>query len=159
MRTPVRVTEHKSDNRAYNFMYIEILSPRYGGDRNLESIGMITFQQTAGENFWYGRNFEVRTDNVNKLKKFTKLASFIAKNSSYDSKPSEILKLIGADEHVFYENDFLSKSKNGQNLYKVIVNGGHYTDIVASSEKLAQKQLDKLNIANSTLEFVKVVAL
>lgn len=159
MKTPVRTTVIKSQTREYNLMHIEILSPRYGGDKYLEPIGMITFQQTAGEDSWYGRGFEIRTDNINKLKKFTKLASFVAKNSHSDSTPSEILELIGADQHVFYESDFVSKSKNGQNLYRVIAQGGHYTDIIAPDEKDAQKQLDKLNIANSTLEFRQKVVL
>ena len=159
MKTPVRTTVNKSQAGPYNLMHIEILSPRYGGNNHLESIGTITFQQTIGEENWYGMNFEVRTDNINKLKKFVKLAAFVAKNTSYDSQPSEVKKLIGADEHVFYESDFVSLTKNGQSLYRVIASGGHYTDIIASSEKLAQKQLDKLNIAGSTLEFRQMVVL
>jgi hypothetical protein len=159
MKTPVRKTVNKSQAGPYNLMHIEILSPRYGGDRYLESIGMITFQQTIGEDKWYGMNFEVRTDNINKLKKFTKLAGFVAKNTSYDSQPDELLNLIGADEHVFYESDFFSKSKDGQSLYRVIAQGGHYTDIIAPDDKTAQKQLDKLNIAGSTLEFRQKVVL
>lgn len=160
MRTPVRTTVIKSQTGEYNLMHIEILSPRFGGkDYYLEPIGMITFQQTVGENSWYGRSFEVRTDNINKLKKFTKLADFVSKNTDYSTQPYKLKELIGADEHVVFEGDFVSVSKDGQSLYKVIVNGGHYRNIIASSEKLAQKQLDKLNIANSTLEFSKLVVL
>jgi hypothetical protein len=159
MKTPVRTTQHKSQAGPYNLMHIEILSPRYGGDKYLEPIGMIAFQQTIGEDRWYGMSFEIRTDRVSNLKKFTKLAEFIAKNSSSDSQPGELKELIGADEHVFYESDFVSLGKNGQNLYRVIAQGGHYTDIIAPDEKSAQKQLDKLNIAGSTLEFRQKVVL
>ena len=159
MKTPVRKRVNKSQAGQYNLMYIEILHPRYGGDKYLEPIGMITFQQNIGEGKWYAMNFEIRTDNINKLEKFYRLAKFIAKNTLSDSQPDEVLKLIGADEHVFYESDFVSKSKDGQNIYKVIVQGGHYSDIIAPDEKKAQKILDKLNIANSTLEFNKVVVL
>lgn len=159
MKTPVRTTINKSHTGEYNLMYIEILSPRYGGNNHLEPIGMITFQQTVGEDKWYGMNFEVRTDKVSNLKKFTRLASFIEKNTDYKSQPDEIKKLIGADEHVFYESDFVSKSKNGHSLYKVIANGGHYSNIIAQSEKRANGILAKLNIAGSTIEFIKVVEL
>lgn len=159
MKTPVRTTVIKSDNRAYNFMHIEILSPRYGGTNHLEQIGMITFQQNSGEDSWYGKTYEIRTDSIKNLKKFTKLIEFVAKHTSYNSKPSEILELIGADEHVFYGSDFVSKSKDGQNIYKVFAQGGHYSDIIAPDEKTAEKLLKKLNIANSTLEFSRVVAL
>jgi hypothetical protein len=41
----------------------------------------------------------------------------------------------------------------------VIAQGGHYSDIIAPDEKTAEKLLKKLNIAGSTLEFVRVVAL
>jgi hypothetical protein len=159
MRTPVRTTVIKSQTGEYNLMHIEILSPRYGGIDYLEPIGMITFQQTVGENSWYGRSFEVKTDNIAKLKKFTKLADFVSKNTDYGTQPYKLKELIGADEHVIFESDFVSVSKDGQSLYKVIVNDGHYRNIIAPDEKKAQKILDKLNIANSTLEFVKVVAL
>jgi len=141
-------------------MHIEILSPRYGGTDYLEPIGMITFQQTIGEDSWYGMNFEIRTDNINKLKKFTKVAEFIGKNTNYDSQPKEVLELIGADEHALFEGDFVSKSKIGQRLYKVMIGSSqHYKNIIARSDEDATKQLNKLDIANSTAIFSKVVVM
>jgi len=159
MKTPVRTTVHQSTAGPYNLMYIEILVPRYGGNNHLEPAGMITFQQTIGENSWYGLSFKVETDNVKHLENMTKLAKLIKKNFSYDVQPQQILEFIGADEHVFYESDFVSKSKNGQSLYRVIASGGHYTDIIAPDYKVANKMLKRLNIANSTLEFKKRVSL
>ncbi len=159
MKTPVRTTVVKSQTGEYNLMKIEILSSRYGGINHLEPIGMITFQQTVGEDSWYGISFDIRTDRISNLKKFTKLAEFIDNNTDYRTQPDELKELIGADEHVVYESDFVSKSKDGQNLYKVIAQGGHYSNIIAPNDKRANGILSKLNIAGSTLEFVKVVEL
>ena len=157
MKTPVRTTVFTSGN--YRNMHIEILHPRYGGKNHLEPLGRITFQQNIGEDSWYAKNFEIRTDNVNNMKKFVKIAEFIGKNTNYDTQPDELKKLIGADEHTYFEGDFVSLSKNGQRLYKVLASGGHYTSIIAPTDKAAQKQLDKLNIANSRVEFYKEVKL
>jgi hypothetical protein len=141
-------------------MHIDILSPRYGGNDYFEPIGTITFQQTVGEDKWYGMTFNISTDNVAKLKKFTKLAEFIGKNTSHDSLPAEVLKLIGADEHTLFEGDFVSKSKIGQRKYKVMIGGSqHYKNIIARSDEDANKQLKKLNIANSTAVYSGVVVL
>jgi len=141
-------------------MHIEILSPRYRGNDFLEPIGTITFQQTIGEDNWYGMSFEVSTDSVEKLKKFTKVAEFIAKNTDYKTQPEEVLKLIGADEHKIFDHDFVSKSNIGQRTYKVMVNGNqHYKNIIAKDDQDANKQLKKLNIANSEIVYSGVVVL
>lgn len=155
--TPVRTLTNTSGK--YNMMTIEILHSRYGGKNHLEPLGTVTFQQNIGENKWYGMNFEIWTDNANKMKKFTKMVEFIGKNTHYDTQPDELKKLIGADEHVYFESDFVSLSKNGQRLYKVLAEGGHYSSIIAPDDKAANKELKKLNIANSRVEFYKEVKL
>lgn len=159
MKTAIRTTVNHSSAGAYNHMHIEILVPRYGGTNYYECGGTITFQQNAGEEKWYAMNFEILTDNISHLKKFTKLAEFIKKNSTYSSQPDEIKKLIGADEHIFYKSDFLSLSKNGQNFYKVIAQGGHYSNIVAPNENDANRQLVKLNINGASIEFNEKIVL
>jgi hypothetical protein len=156
MKTSVRTTVRKSQTENYNRMSIEILSPRFFG--YLEPIGVITFQQTVGEDSWYGMRFEISTSDAKHIQQMAKLANFI-KKKVWDATPDKVLELIGADEHVVYESDFVSLSKNGQNLYRVIAQGGHYKDIIAPDDKTADKILKKLNISNSTLEFVKVVEL
>jgi hypothetical protein len=152
MKTPVRKTVHNSTAGPYNLMYIEILVPRYEGTNYLEPAGVITFQQNIGEDSWYGLTFKVETDSVKHMDKMTKLAKLIKKSFSYDVQPKQILDLIGADEHVHYQSDFISTSKNGQNYYKVIVNGDYYKSIIAPSDKVAIKEMTKLNIAGATLE-------
>ena len=157
MKTAIRTQIAKSSN--YSIMHIEILSPRYGGNDYFEPIGTITFQQTVGEERWYAMNFVVHTSNIKHLEKVTKLAKFISKNSDYNSQPDDIKKLIGADEHVVYECDFVSKSKIGEKLFKIVVEGNHYTNIIAKTEAEANRILKKKNIANAKLEFLKVVVL
>jgi len=159
MQTPVRITYSRSHD-AYKIMYIEILAPRFRGHDNLEPIGIITFQQTIGEDSWYGMSFEVSTDNIASLKKFTKIAEFVAKNKKWDSQPDDILKLIDADEHRVVDHEFVSMSKIGQRQYKVMVNGNqHYKNIIAKDDQDANKQLKKLKVANSEIVYSGVVVL
>jgi hypothetical protein len=159
MKTPVRI-QYTNSQGMYKIMHIEILNPRYGGTDHLEPIGEITFQQTVGEDKWYGMTFSISTDNIQKLKKFTKTIEFVAKNTSYDSQPEEVLKLIGADEHRIVDHEFVSMSKIGQRKYKVMVNGNqHYKNIIAKNDEDANKQLKRLDIANSEIIFTGVVVL
>lgn len=159
MKTPVRIL-HSNAQGMYYIMHIEILSPRYGGNDHLELIGTIKFQRNVGDENWYGMSFDVSTDSAEKLKKFTKIATFIAKNSDYKTQPEEILKLIGADEHRVIDHEFVSKSKIGQRRYKVMVNGSqHYKNIIARDDKDAYKQLKRLEIANSEIVYTGVVVL
>lgn len=102
--------------------------------------------------------FEISTSDAKHIQQMAKLANFI-KKKVWDATPDKVLELIGADEHVVYESDFVSLSKNGQNLYRVIAQGGHYKGIIAPDDKTAENILKKLNIAGSTLEFSKVVVL
>jgi len=158
MKTPVRTTVHQSQGK-YNLMHIEILSPRYGGTNYLEPVGYISFQQTIGEDSWYGLRFKVETDSVKHLEKMTKLAKLIKNKFCYDVQPENIKEFIGADEHVYYEGDFVSESKNGQNFYRVIASGGYYKAIIAPNEKAANKEQAKLKIAGATLQFQQEISL
>lgn len=158
MKTPVRI--QYSNSNGYRIMHIEILVPRFGGNDNLEPAGTITFQQSTPENYWYGMSFNISTDRIAILKKFTKLAEIVAKNTNWDSQPQDVLKLIGADEHKVFDHDFVSKSKIGQRQYKVMVNGNqHYKNIIARNDQDANKQLKKLKVANSEIVYTGVVVL
>ncbi len=157
MKTPVRI--QYSNSNGYRIMHIEILVPRFGGNDNLEPAGTITFQQSTPENYWYGMSFNISTDRISMLKKFTKLAEIVAKNTNWDSQPKDVLKLIGADEHRIVDNEFVSVSKMGQNKYKMIVNGSHYKNIIAQDEKNAEKQMNKHNIPGARIEYSGVVVM
>jgi hypothetical protein len=157
MKTPVRI--QYSNSIGYEIMHIEILVPRFGGNDIFEPAGTITFQRSTPENYWYGMSFNISTDRILTLKKFTKLAEFVAKNSNWDSQPADVLKLIGADEHRIFNNDFVSVSKMGQNTYKMIVNGSHYKNIIADSYESAEKQMKKHKIPGARIEFSGVVVM
>lgn len=161
MKTKVRTQTYKNGNGHYEHMTIQILTPRYKGARYLEPMGEITFQKTIGdpEGFrWYGMNFSVQTDKVEYMKKMTALAEYIQKNKSgYDAQPEEILQLIGAEEHVFFDSEFIPVSDKGKKLFKVIKTGNLYDKITAVNEIVAQKILDKKKIAGAVLEFDKVI--
>jgi hypothetical protein len=134
MKTPVRI--QYSNSNGYGIMHIEILVPRYGGNDNLEPAGTIKFQQNSGENTWYGMSFNISTDRITMLTKFTKLAEFVAKNTNWDSQPEDVLKLIGADEHRISEHEFVSVSKMGQRRYKVMVNDSEHYMLLTHTLKI-----------------------
>ena len=164
MKTKVR-TEIANSNvmgTAYRHMYMQILTGRYGSkdDENLETMGSITFQANISEpNHWYGMTFVIETDRPDYIKRMAQLAKFIKdKRSDYSAQPNEILELIGAEGYVFYDNVGLIPIKaNGMNLYKVFSNYKLYTSIIAEDEAAAQKQLAKKKIADSSLQFEKVI--
>ena len=94
MKTKVRTQEYSE--HGYNFMSIEVLSERFAG--HLNPIGSIRFQQTNGENYWYGMRFLVETDRISDMEKFTRVCKKISSKSNWDSQPTdikEILKAIG----------------------------------------------------------------
>jgi hypothetical protein len=167
MKTKVR-TEISNSNvmgTAYKHMHIQILTGRYNSkdDSNLEPMGKITFQsninEPAGYSNWYGMTFVIETDRPDYIKRMAQLAKFIKdKRSDYNAQPNEILELIGAEGYVFYDNvGFIPIKANGMNLYKVFSNYRFYTSIIAEDEAAAQKQLAKKKIADSSLQFEKVI--
>ena len=156
MKTKVRIQYSTGE---YNLMHIQILNKRWKDSTSMESIGYLSFQKNIGEDKWYGLRFDVNTSEVRELEEMTKLARFIKKNSTYDTQPDAILKLIGAEEYMVYMNDFVPMSYVGKDIYNVFHKGGYYTRIYADTEKLAQKQLKKLKLVGAEMLFIGKVHL
>lgn len=97
MNTKIRTTEYSQNG--YNFMNIEILDLRYIG--HLTPIGSIRFQQTNGEEHWYGMKFIVETDRIVDLERFTKVCKKINLKSNWDSQPTDIKEILKAIEYKF----------------------------------------------------------
>lgn len=159
MKTPIRTLISNSNNGNYKLMEIQILTPKFETitDDYFEPMGSIRFQQTVGEERWYGKSFFVETTNVNHLEKMAKLAKFIEKNSNWDSTPDDIKKLIGADEYAIFGHEFVSVSKKGQILFDVIKGESVYTRVVAPNEKTALKIMKIRKIEDVTLKENSVV--
>lgn len=164
MKTKIRIyesqTQHGFNHKGYKHMSIQILTERYKGARYLEPIGEITFQLTVDEpeNLWYGMRFYINTDNVEYIKKMAKLADFIKKNrSGYSAQPDEIKQLIGAEEHVYFDSEFIPVSDKGKKIFKVIREGSLYDKITAPNEIIAKKILDNKNILGAELKFDKEI--
>ncbi len=159
MKTKIRITESGTQN-GYKHLVIDILEPRYKGARYLEPIGHISFQMTVGDEKqeWYGMKFIIETDNEDYIEKMAKLAKFIKKNrTGYNSQPDEIKLIIGAEEHIYLDSEFIPVSDKGKNIYKVIRDGSLYDKITATNEIIAQKILDKQKIRGAELKFHKVI--
>lgn len=161
MKTKFRIqtTEGNAFGAKYKHMYIQILTERYKGCRYLQPMGEITFQANAEESDnWYAMNFKLETDNVEYLDKMAKLAKFIKNNrSGYNAQPSEIIQLIGGEEHIYFDGEFVSVLDKGKNIYKVIREGNLYDRITAPNEIIAQKILDKKNIDGAKIMFDKEI--
>jgi len=160
MKTKIRTQESQTQN-GFKHLHIQILTERYKGSRYLEPIGEITFQMTVGDPqgyHWYGMNFVINTDNVEYIKKMAKLAEFIKKNrSGHNAQPDEIKQLIGAEEHILFDQEFIPISDKGKSIFRVIREGSLYDKITAPNEIIAQKILDKKNIAGTELKFHMVI--
>ena len=163
MKTKIRIQKGNTSGFGvqYNNLVIDILTPRFKGSRYLEPIGQIMFQSniTAPED-WYGMRFTISTDNVQYIKQMAKIAQHIKDlRSGYDAKPDEIIKLIGGEEHIFFDSEFISKLDDGKVIYKVIKDGGVFEKIVAKDKAEAEKLLAKRNIAGALLSFHKKIEL
>lgn len=99
MKAQVRVTEH--GHNAYNFTSIEILFEKYG---ILRMSGYISFQQTKGEDRWYGMHYNIDTDDIFLLENFTKVCKYLDKRKDWDSQPADVLRILKAEKYVFDNN-------------------------------------------------------
>lgn len=152
MKTLVRIEEFQ--DHGYNMKTIQVLNQRYKGSDTLESIGVIRFQQTPGEDRWYGLRFQTDTSEVRHLQMMTKLAKHIQNNTTWDSQPDEILKVIGAVEYKVFNHEFVPVSKDGENIYDVIAHPGSlHSRIIAPNEIVAEKLLKKKKLENAELKF------
>jgi hypothetical protein len=152
MKTLVRVQNYRE--HGYNMKAIQVLEKRFKDSDVLDEIGFIKFQLTIGEDRWYGLKFEVSTDEVSKLQKMAKLAKFIKDNSNWDSQPDEILSIIGAVEYKVFNHEFVPVSKDGENIYDVVVSPGSlHSRIIAPNEIVAEKILKKRKVENAKLKF------
>jgi len=97
MKTPIRTTEYSQNG--YNFTTIEILGEKFAG--HLNPIGHIRFQQTNGENYWYGMRFLLETDRISDMEKFTRVCKKISSKSNWNSQPSDIKEILKAIEYKF----------------------------------------------------------
>jgi hypothetical protein len=158
MKTKIRTQEYEKG--AYGHMTIHILTQRYKDSRILESMGHITFQRNLNEPEvkWYGMRFIIETEKSEYIKKMAKIAEHIAKNKSdWSAQPTEIKHLIGAEEHAFFDSEYIPVSDNGKSLFQVILNGSLYSKIVAANEITAKKIMDKMNMFGAELKFDKQI--
>jgi len=97
MKTPIRTSEYSQNG--YNFMNIEILNEKW--ENHFNPIGHIRFQQTNGENYWYGMRFLLETDRISDMEKFARVCKKISSKSNWDSQPTDIKEILKAIEYKF----------------------------------------------------------
>ena len=160
MKTKVRI-QQKSET--YRHLYIQVLVNRYAKSDWLEVAGTITFQaglspKTIEGNLdsdfgvkysvkeiepWYALTYVVSTDKPSHLTYMAKLANYIKINSDYRLQPKELLQIIGAEEHILYNTDFLPKSWIGRYAYSAYNADKLYSTIYAKNDVLAEKELKR----------------
>ena len=161
MRTKVRISYTQSAG-GYKHMIIDLLYNPWQTSRSLETYASITFQQgglSDGSNDWYGMHMSCESDKPEKFLRAYKVLKFIRANSSYRTQPQEILTLIGAEEHVYHNGNYVPLSADGNKYYKVLrpSDAGAdscYTVFDASDDEIAKKIVKKYRWDNPGWTFV-----
>lgn len=156
MKTLIRI-QHHSEN-GFNFKTAQILNKPWKDSNTIEVLGHIKFQQTAGEDNWYGLKFIVETDRPEFLMKMGRLCKFIRNNTDWDSQPDEIFEKIGAVEYKVFNHEFVLASQEGENLYDVFTpSGSLHSRLIAPDDKKARKILDKRNGHGTTFKLNSII--
>jgi len=161
MKTKIRIQTSSSNAFGvnYNHMTIDVLTERHKGSRYLEPMGQITFQSNRDKpNDWYAINFVTNTSKPEYIMQIGKLAKHIMSNrSGYDAQPAEIISLIGGEEYVFFDGEYIAKKDNGKHIYNVVKPNSLIERIIAVNEKEGEKLLAKMKITGATLKFNKTI--
>ncbi len=155
MKTLVRIQNFIENG--FNIKVIQILDKKNNNSEVFEEIGVIRFQQTPGEDNWYGLRFEVSTTESSTLQKMAELAKHVKENTVWDSQPSDVLNVIGAVEYKLFKHEFYPASAEGQDLYDVLFLGSVYTRIAASDEKEAGEILKENGWDKHDIKFNSVI--
>lgn len=145
MNTQKFILFKTTDNR-YNFTEIRFLtetksSPELVGMFNV--IGSVTFQQTIGENDWYGMRYVIDTTRYNELRLFSTLMKTVNDNTDYKSQPLDVIKAVNGEEHFICNSDFFKVADKGKRCFYVVANGSNYARMVAKDEAEAVVKLNK----------------
>ena len=145
--TKVRVLEN--GNSEFNFLDIQILEESYnsGFMGTINVIGSITFQQTKGENDWYGMRYVISTDRFADLTAFQKVAKLINIEANWRSQPDDVLNIINAEKYYLYNQEFFKVEDKGKYCFNVMQNGQIYSRVVAkdriSANKIVKRFMEK----------------
>ena len=155
MKTAIRIieTQYSYSNPTYRNLTITVLGKKsYSND--LETIGHITWQSDTGTaekakldsnvNLWYGISYKVETAEPEHIITMGKLAKYIKENTEWRVQPSEVIALIGGEEYVSADFTFVPKFWIGTvRRFHLLIDGGHYSNVYAANQIIAQKQLEK----------------
>jgi len=81
----------------------------------------------------------------------------MSNRSGYDAQPAEIISLIGGEEYVFFDGEYIAKKDNGKHIYNVVKPNSLIERIIAVNEKEGEKLLAKMKITGATLKFNKTI--
>lgn len=143
IKTKVRYQEQPICNLAFRHAYIQILSEEGRYTKSLEVVATISFQQTRGEQRWYGMYMEVKSNKPEHFKYAAKVLAYIKANKNYElhEDPDEVMEIIGAEKHFFCDKvgTFIPESWAGRQIYAVVRGDSTYKRFVAASLKEAEK--------------------
>jgi len=140
---------------------IQLLHKPFKNCDSLTMYGEITMQCNKGDDYWYGINYSVNTNNPDSILKLAKISKFIYnhKKGGDNIQPNELFKLIGAVKFGVYNSEYIELTKDGQSLFYVITPfGSIHKKVVAPNEQIAKRKL-KGCPEGSTLLFKGVIKL
>jgi hypothetical protein len=159
MKTKVRIII--KDEGMYKHFIINVLYNRFKDSSYLEIAGNLTWQtdtetlsNSERRDKWYALNYKIESDRLEHFEYMIKLIRYIDKNAYHNIQPNEMLNLIGAEEYVIHNYDFVPVSYSGMNLYDIIDlnkdTDNVWTRIYAPNDIVANKETDKLSEKNNT---------
>jgi len=154
MNTPVRIIEFSENG--FRFKLIQILNQKFkDSPLHLEPVGEIKFQASSTEDDWYGMSFVVDTDNPEYLFKMAELSKLITSKLRWRAQPNEVMELIGGDEHEIFDQEFISKKKEGQSIYCVWRGESLQRKLIANSLEEAESQIEDKNLTVKHKSLIK----
>ena len=163
MKTAIRSIQVRTEDTRFELYRIEILISKYKRrdmKEYLEPIGYIQFQREFGSNEnYYAMSFKVDSQELRHFESMTKIIRLIKKEYSHGIQPIKVKEIIGAQEHVLYQHEFVPITKHAHLFYKIMRKGEYYQRLIVESEAEANKAVKKIKLDGLTAEFQEQIDL
>lgn len=151
--TKYRIIENFSG--MYNSLEIQLLSEtkRDIFISSIEVVGSIRFQQTKGEDDWYGMSYKTDVSRYSAIEKFNKICKLVNSKTGYRSQPNEVIEVLGGNEYFICNQEWFPTKDIGKHCFYVIRNGILFSRMVAKNIADGNKKIAKLNSESANYLF------
>ena len=152
MKTLIPIRTLKEERGNFEILTFQVMQQRFKSDfmGTLETIGLITFQRTIGENNYYAMTYKVDTSEFRIFNTFHNLVRKIGKNSNWDAQPNVIFEELNGIDCFLYRNEFFTTNEIGLYCFDVMQNNELYARLVAYNLDDALIKLKKIDKKTAT---------